>query len=149
MATNAKSAQEFINRNKGSIVTAKRLGLGAIVGIQQAGLEEIDARNPNRQPNDFLATQNLIPIVESLILIPLSLVPKSNTVRTVSADLLVGTTAMSVYRVAKMSTPFIANRMRGRNAKSLMRGTGSQHQKNTHDRASDMAPMSLNLFTAQ
>ena len=148
MAKTPKSVEEFINRNKGGIVTAKRLGLGTIVGIQQAGLEEIDARNPNRLPNDFLAVQNIIPIIETAILIPLSLVPKSNTVRAVSADLLVGTTAMTAYRIAKMATPIISNRMRGRNAKSLMRG-GTQHQKQQHDRSSDIAPMSLNLFTVQ
>ena len=145
MAKNAR-VEEFISKNKSAIVTAKRLGLGTVVGIQQAGLEAIDARRVGVQPNDFLAVQNIIPILETAILIPISVMAKSNTVRAISASLLVGTTTMTAYRIAKMATPIIQNRMRGISAKSLMRGMTSN---NTHDRTIDIAPMSLSLFTRQ
>lgn len=141
-----RSVEVFIAKNKTPIVTAKRLGLGAIVGIQQAGLEELDARNPNRQPSDFLALQNLIPIVETAILIPASILPKSNTARVIFADLLVGTTAMAVYRIAKMATPLIANRMRSLNAKNLKRGSAPSGGE-SHGKSVGINPMSIGMFS--
>lgn len=145
MAKGSKT-QEFIARNKAPIVTAKRLGLGAIVGIQQAGLEEIDARTAGRQPDDFLAVQNLVPILESAILIPISLLAKQNTVRVIAADLLVGTTAMSAYRLSKMLTPIIANRLRKDGG--FMRGI-SKKQQNSGQLPGSINPMQLNTFTLQ
>jgi len=141
--------QEFISKHHAPIVTAKRLGLGAAVGIQQAGLEELDARNPNRQPNDFLALQNLIPILETAVLIPISLMAKSNTLRVIAADLVVGTAAMSAYRISKMATPIIQNqmnKMRGRGG--LMRGRFS-HDRSMRSSGTSYSPMALNTFTLQ
>ena len=141
-----KTTQEFIAKNKVAIVTAKRLGMGAVVGIQQVALEELDARNPNRQSDDFLALQNIVPLLETGVLIPLSIMTKNAAIRSVSSSLLVGTTTMAAYRTAKMAMPFVQNAMRKVNAKSFSRGISNMR---THQRTADISPMSLGLFTSQ
>lgn len=80
-------------------------GAGFIVGLEQIGLEQVDkmlmAQGNLKDDMQFESTQNIVPIVQSIVAIIASVKAKNKTIREIGTLLMGPSVAMATYRGAK------------------------------------------------
>lgn len=88
-----------------AVAVMMEAGAGVIVGLEQIGLEKLDAdRMVQGNLKDALqweAAQNVVPLAQSAVAIILAMVPKGKTLRRIGSALIAPSVTMATYRAAK------------------------------------------------